>query len=100
MKKLNTKTEEFCDEAVEDDHYLTGVNWQIVKDECQLELATKYNKKYKIKGTVEMVELNDTLPNIKTNLLEVTAIDVDDVIVEMRQMYLLKMKKAYWHRFE
>ena len=49
LKKLDTKTEEFCDEAVEDDHYLTGVNWQIVKDECQLELATKYNKKYKIK---------------------------------------------------
>ncbi len=47
-----------------------------------------------------MVELNDTTPHIKTNLLEVTAIDVDDVIIEMRQMYLLKMKKAYWHRFE
>jgi len=36
----------------------------------------------------------------KQNLLDVSVINVNDVIVELRQIFLLKMKKAYWHRFE
>ena len=44
LKKLDTKTDQFCEEAKADDHYLIGVNWEIVKDDCKLELTTMYKK--------------------------------------------------------
>jgi len=38
LQKLSLKKEEFCTEAVELDHYLDGVNFKDVKEQCNLEL--------------------------------------------------------------
>jgi len=34
LKTLNTKKEEFCVEAVEHDHYLKDVNFEVIKEQC------------------------------------------------------------------
>lgn len=56
FEKLHTKTLQFCAEAIADDNYLIGVNWETVKDDCKLKLATMYNKQFKIHGVLDEVE--------------------------------------------
>lgn len=71
LEKLKKKNDQFIEEAKDDDHYLTGVNWESVKEECcQLEVTSKYNKKYKIHGALD----ESGIENLKQNLLDVTGI--------------------------
>jgi hypothetical protein len=60
FENLDTKTLQFCAEAIADDHYLIGVNWETVKDDCKLELATMYDKQFKIFGALDEVEHTKT----------------------------------------